>query len=906
MSLLSRIVNVFRSGPLEDDIAEELQFHVEEKTRRLIAEGVMPDEAAREAQRRLGNATNVTERSRDVRLLPWLDAVFRVVRLGVRMLRKDAVVTGAAIASLALAIGASIAAFLLIDALILRPLPVRDPARLVHLSFIDPEGPNGRSATERTAFNYPLFLRFQQASAGRVALFAISYQGDHPFSIGTSGDGNEKVRAQYVSGNTFDELGLVPALGRLIVRTDDDAPGAHPVAVVSHDFWLRRFGGDRNVIGRWVRVGRTPLQIVGVAREGFTGVEPGIRTELWMPMTIYNPEALANGGAHWFDIMGRLAPGCSPDAARALLQPVFTSFRRERVSQTAPPGVPQDFIRRFVRAPLQVSLAPSGPSTLRTTFEQPLWILSVVVGLVLLIACSNVANLLTARAAARDREMALRVSIGAGRGRLVQQVLIESLLIAASACVLGAAFAALAAPAIIGMLAPSDQPVYLELELNWRVLGFAALTIVLTSLIFGLAPALRASSLSPAETLRGAGARVSSRRGLLRPLVTAQVAFSLTVVFLAGLLLLSFVRLTTADTGFTTSGLVLANLESDTLEQQQRQDGNAIQPLAEQLIEAIRQLPAVKAASLSAWGLFDQSGWSSFVSVPGRAMDDFEVYFLAVSPGFMNTMGIGLREGRELAWSDSRDPETPGVATPVIVNEAFVRRYFPNGHPIGMQFSRLLRRDTSQPQSIVGVVADAKYRDLRQAPQPTVYVPLRGFAGKRLEVQSTADPEVLTSQLQSVVERVHPSLKVTDVALQSTLIANTVLKERLLALLSAFFGVVSLTLAAIGLYGVLSYTVVRRTREIGIRLALGAHPAVVVRSVLGDMALLTGAGLGAGLVSGILLARFVNTLLFEVTAYDLTSITIPVVVLLAAAILAAVPPALRAASVEPTEALRHE
>jgi len=388
--------------------------------------------------------------------------------------------------------------------------------------------------------------------------------------------------------------------------------------------------------------------------------------------------------------------------------------------------------------------------------------------------------------------------------------------------------------------------------------------------------------------------------------VTAQVAFSLTVVFLAGLLLLSFVRLTTADTGFTTSGLVLANLESDTLEQQQRQDGNAIQPLAEQLIEAIRQLPAVKAASLSAWGLFDQSGWSSFVSVPGRAMDDFEVYFLAVSPGFMNTMEIGLREGRELAWSDSRDPETPGVATPVIVNEAFVRRYFPNGHPIGMQFSRLLRRDTSQPQSIVGVVADAKYRDLRQAPQPTVYVPLRGFAGKRLEVQSTADPEVLTSQLQSVVERVHPSLKVTDVALQSTLIANTVLKERLLALLSAFFGVVSLTLAAIGLYGVLSYTVVRRTREIGIRLALGAHPAVVVRSVLGDMALLTGAGLGAGLVSGILLARFVNTLLFEVTAYDLTSITIPVVVLLAAAILAAVPPALRAASVEPTEAIRHE
>ena len=906
MSLFSRIVNAIRSDARDDELDEELRFHVEEQTRRLIGEGLSPDEAARAARLRLGNAVNLRERSRDVRLLSWLDALLRDLRFGVRMLRKDGIVTGAAIASLALAMGASIAAFLLIDALILRPLPVRDPAGLVHLAFMDSEGANGQSSRERTSFNYPLFLQLQQASAGQVALFAVSYQGEHAFSVGTSADGAEKVGAQYISGSAFDELGLVPALGRLLMRADDGAAGAHPVAVLSYQFWLRRFGGDRAVIGNWVTVGRTALQVVGVAPEGFTGVESGIRTELWMPMTMYHAEALANGGANWFDIMGRLAPGVSPDAVRALLQPVFTSFRRERAIVAAPPGVPQEFIRRFVQAPLMVNPAPNGPSTLRTAFERPLWILSVVVGLVLLIACSNVANLLTARAAARDREMALRVSIGAGRGRLLQQVLIESLLIAASACALGAAFAALAAPAIIGMLAPSDQPVYLELELNWRVLGFAGLTIVLTSLLFGLAPALRASSLSPAEALKGAGVRTSSRIGLLRPLVMSQIAFSLTVIFLAGLMLLSFVRLTTVDTGFAQSGLVLANLESEALEEQQRHDGNAIQPLAGQLIDQVRQLPTVRSASLSAWGLFDQSGWSTFVSVPGRRMDDFEVYFLSVSPGFMETMGIPLRQGRDLAWSDSREAETAVAATPVIVNDAFVRRYFPDGHPIGMQFSRLLRRDTSQPQSIVGVVADAMYRDLRQAPQPTVYVPLRGLAGQRLEVRSTADLEALTSGLQVAVARVHPSLKVTGVTLQSTLIANTVLKERLLALLSAFFGLVSLTLAAIGLYGVLSYSVVRRTREIGIRLALGARPSVVARSVIGELALLTLAGLAAGLGCGLVLARFVSTLLFEVTAHDLTSLAMPVIVLLGAAILAAVPPALRATRIEPTEALRYE
>ncbi len=901
MSLLSRFVNAIRSDARDDELDEELRFHVEEQTRRLIAGGVSPDEAARAARLRLGNAVTLRERSRDVRLLPWLDSLLRDVRFGVRMLRKDASVTGAAIASLALAMGAAIAAFILIDALILRPLPVSQPQRLVYLAVEDTE----REHDQIPWFSYPTFISLQKAASGRAGLFAASFQARQAFSIGESTGCDEKVYAQYVSSNTFAQLGLVPALGRLLVTSDDSAPRAHPVAVISHSFWTRRFGNDRAAVGRWITVARARVQIVGVAPPGFTGVTPGIRTDVWMPTTMYDPEALTSGGWQWLQILGRLAPGSDATSARAVLQPAFTMLRRERARQF-PATAPRDKVRRFIGAPLNVNSASNGPSELRTGFERPLWILAAVVGLVLLIACSNVANLLTARAAARDREMALRLSIGAGRWRLAQQLLVESGLMGLLACVLGVVFAFVAAPAIVGMLAPATEPVYLELEFNWRVFAFLVVTLTATTALFGLMPALRASSFSPGEALKATGARAGRRLGLLRPLVVTQVAFSLAVVFVAGLLVSSFVRLASVDTGFRSAGLALVNIDSDELSDRERQTPGSTQAVADDILGQTRQVDGVQSSSMSGWALFAGSGWSTYVALPNRQSDFFEVYFLEVSPAFMQTMGIRLLDGRDLGPADMR-PENPATPTSVIVNETFARRYLSEGDVIGSSFNRLLGSSSVQPESVVGLVADAKYRDLRQPAPATVYLPLQhGVERMTLQVRSALSPDALAARLRPMLARIHPSLKISEVVPQATLIENTLLKERLLALLSGFFGVVSLVLAAVGLYGVLSYSVVQRKREIGIRLALGARPRSVIRSMVADLALLTLGGVIAGLACGVGLARFLRTLLFDVTPYDAASLLVPLLVLASAAIAAAVPPALRASRVDPIEALRDE
>ncbi len=891
MSWLSRLVNVFRSDRVGDALDDEVSFHIEATTDALIDQGLSPEDAAAQARRRFGNAGALRERSRDLKLLPWLDGLVRDVRIGSRALRRDALVSLAAIVSMALAIGACTAAFGLIDALVLRRLPVADPERLVYLAYANPEV----AGQENTSFSYPLFQRFRDAAANRDAVALFSSQTRRSVDYADGSPTLEKPQVQFVSGNAFAVLGVVPAAGRLLTAQDDTTQGGHPVAVISHGYWQARFGADPGAVGQWMTIDGRRFQIVGVSSSAFTGVEPGIRTDVWLPALMYpQTRAFSEGQWHWFRVWARLAPGTDASALRERFQPVFTRFRTE-LKDMFRPDDPADRIQRFVSARLLVRPAGNGPSSLREQYARPLWILAAVVGLVLLIACTNVANLLTARAAARDREMALRLSIGAGRWRLIQQLMVESALLSGLASLLGLLFAAITAPAIVSWLNPADQPAYVDFRLDWRVLTFASLLGLSAAALFGLLPALRASSTAPIEALKAAGHRQTHRARLGGPLLSGQVACSIAVLFVAGLLMSSFQRLARLDPGFVATGVTLVALDARSLTHDDQ--ASAVASLA---LDRVRALPGVAHASLSAWPLFAGGGWTMHVRVAGKPVDNVEICFLGVSPDFIATMGIPLIDGRDFDRRDVADDKSASV----LVNRAFARRYFDSERAAGRDFLVPVGGQELASKHIVGVVGDAKYDDLKTTP-PSVYVPMRGINGT-MQIRSALEPGALVGILREELRRVHPALAIGGVTQQSTLVDNTLLKERLLALLSGFFALVSLALAAIGLYGVLSYSVVQRTREIGIRLALGARQRAVVSQILRGVALYGVIGVAAGVAGGLYASRFLKTLLYEVEALDPISLLVPVAGLLAVGAIAAIVPARRAASVDPMVALRDE
>jgi putative ABC transport system permease protein len=890
VSWLSRLTNVFRSSSVDRALDEEIQFHIESRTDDLVASGMTRHEARAIASRQFGNQLRVREYSRDVKLLPWLESLLRDAWFAVRILRKNIVVTGAVVASLSLAIGACLAAFSLVDALILRPLPVRDPHRLIYLTFptYSADSPIGQ------AFSYPLFSRLRDAAGNDVELFANSQENRRRVTF-RDAEQEEEVRVRFVTGNAFSVLGVQPILGRLLTPSDDLTPGAHPVAVVSHAFWRRRFGGDASVIGSAFTLGERRLEIVGVAEETFTGIEPGRLVDLWLPIAMYDASGFTfeNREWNWLWVLGRLNAAVTLERARDVLQAPFSQFRRELTSGRRGPENPPDRIERYVNTPLKLEAAANGPSPIRRQFERPLWTLCILIGLVLLIAASNVANLFLARTAARERELSLRLSIGASRSRLVQQVLIEGALVAMVACLFGLLFARIAAPAVVQMLAPSTSPVYLDLRIDWRLLAFVCITGALVTMLFALVPALRASSVEPTGILQGGNARLSSGVVLPRPLVAIQVGFSVAVLFVATLLLSSFGRLVSVDPGFATNDVVLVGIETRT-----PQDPEMLRTASQQLLERIRSVPGVTNASLSRWPLFAGGGWISSVRVPGQPPDPVSPPHLPVSEGFFETMRIKMLEGRDFEPRDSEAAEP----TAVIVSAAFVRRFLGSGPAVGRVYERTGQGTVRQ--EVIGVVSDIHQDDLRSAAPPMVYVPLREVG--TLQVRAAGDLLALRTTIEREVRATHPSLRTTAFSLQSTRVANTLVRERLLALLSGFFAAIGLLLAAIGLYGVLNYSVVRRTREIGIRTALGAKPGALVRTIVTDAALMTGVGILLGLTGGFYLSGLVRTLLYEVHPTDVSSIALPIGCLLLAAFLAAAPAARRTVRLDPVAALRLE
>jgi predicted permease len=884
MSLWSRIGNVFRGERLSREIDEELRLHVEEA----IAQGRDPEEA----RRALGSALRLREESRDVRLIAWLDSLRADAVFGWRQLVKRKVTSAAATLSLALAIGASTSAFRLIDALLLRPLPVDRPEQLYFLSRRWGIGPEGKPQTS-DEWAYPAFRQMGAAVRGQAELLAIGPAERTDLSYG-SDEEMEKGYVQCVSGRMFGSFGLRPALGRLLTEEDDLRPGGHPYAVLSYDYWTRRFARDPKVVGRTLRMDDHLYEIVGVAQGPFTGTETGTVTDIFLP-TMMHP-FVNRSDATWLRTFVRLKAGVAVEPVRQKLEATSRAFEQERAKGFTD-ETPQS-IQNFLNQTLLMRSAAAGASGMQRNFRLALVALGALVALVLFIACTNVANLMTAQAAARAREMAVRVSIGAGGRRLVQLILVESALLAFLAAATGVAFAWWSAPLVVSMINPPDNPAQLFLPADWRVLAFGGALTLGVTFLFGLSPALRASAVTPMSALKG-GEDLHARRRLMHSLIAVQSAFCFLVLFGTGMFVATFDRLANQPTGFSTDRLLVL----DTIA------ARAQQPVFwNQVAENLRTVPGVEAVALADWALLNGNSRNNVISIGGAPPTEVLAYFRYISPGWIEAMKISLVGGRDFRAADT----SPGAA---IVNEAFARAFFNGGNPVGKSFERL-GPDRRMRYEIVGLVRDIRYRNMRDPILPVAFVPLRAVdasgastaisEGTFIVRTSSQNPLALASTLRREVRRARPESRVTNIHAQLEIKQAHTVRERLLAKLALFFAVVAILLAALGLYGVLHYTVLQRRREIGIRMAVGARAVHIAELVSVEVFSMVLAGALAGLALGFTSVRYIESLLYQVKPTDPRMLAFPALTILVAALLTALAPVIRAVRIDPATTLRSE
>jgi predicted permease len=884
MSLWSRIANQLRANHVSREIDEELRSHLDEA----IDRGRDPAEA----RRAFGSPLQHREKSRAIRIIPWLDSLRADAVFGWRQIMKRKATSAAAILSLALAIGACTSAFRIIDALLLRPLPVAHADRLYAVAF-EGRGANGKLQVYDSC-SYPMFRLMRATARGQAELLAISYADRSDLTYGSDLE-MEKAYRQFVSGWMFGAFGLRPALGRLLTENDDGKPGATPYAVLSYDYWTRRFGQDRSVVGKTFRMGDTHFEIAGVLAEGFTGAETGTETDIFLPMAMKNPRTLASPNNFWLRTMVILKPGVAAEPVHQMLSATYRAAEQERAKSFTAVERRRDQARQ---ERLLLEPAGSGRSNLQRDYRRALTALGILVALVLLIACANVANLMTAQAAARAREMALRISIGATRRRLTQLVLMESIWLAFIAAAIGGLFAWWAAPFIIGMIDSPENPARLVLPADWRVLGFGLALALGVTFVLGLAPALRASAVRPASVLKG-GEDPHARRRTMHALIAVQIAFCFVVHFAAGLFSTTFDRLSHQPTGFSAARIL--NLET--------LPGRPQLPVYwEQVAEHLRALPGVERVALTVWPLMSGESAVSEISINDGASSETLADLLHVSPGWLETMKIPLIAGRDFLPGDA----SPAVA---MVNEAFAKQYFGGENPVGKLFAKA--PGAPAHFQIVGLVRDARSRDdMRRPILPTYYVPFQSVDATRafqpmsrgtfVVRTSAANPLALASMLRREVSNARAEFRVTNIRTQTEIDQAHTVRERLLAMLGVFFAGIALLLAGVGLYGVLDYSVLLRRKEIGIRMAIGAQGGVIARLVARDVFAMVAVGALAGIALGLMSARYLESLFFEVKATDPAMLAIPSLTIVAAALMAALPAVIHAVRIDPISMLRSE
>jgi predicted permease len=892
-----RVLGTLRRGRSDADLQEELRLHME-----LAAEAAQRrGEPVRAARMHTGGTTQAMEAIRDQRGWPWLQSVFADVVFAARQLNKHRTATAAAILSLGLAVGATTTAFRLVNAVLWRTLPVAEPERLFVIAW---NAVTSQSDAEyRDELDYITFQRYSEVVGDRAELMVIGMTG-RPQAIEFEGAGvTERATRQHVSGNVFSSFGLQPALGRLLTRADDITPGGHPVAIISHRFWTRRFAQDPGVLGKTFRLGQQSFEIVGVGPRGFTGTEPGRLTDIFIPATM-NVPALDSPGWSWFRAWVQPRRDVSVHQVRQLLQGEFAREHQER-SKAFPADTPKERLAAYLGEQLMLEPAGAGTSAPQRNLRRPLLILSALVVLVLFVACANLANLLAAQAVSRTREMALRVSIGAGRWRLIQLVLVESVLLAICASIAGILFAWWAAPFVVSLV-DLGVPLELVLEADWRTIAFGVAVTITVTALFGLAPAIRAAAVDP---LAGLKERVDgySHRRLTRALVAAQMTFCVFVLFVAGLLVATFSNLTNRPLGFDYERVLLVDAQSE--------QGGRVDSVWSELTERLRTVPSVESVALANWVPLSQNRWTSVVRVPGQSNVQIPALVLSVSPDYFETMRVGMVGGRDFHASDVAprvDQNKQTIAGVGIVNEALARALFNGENPVG-KTATLSDNNGYPPFEIVGLVRDSAYYEVREPMRPIVYLPIsagvrptaQGREVGTFVVRTTGDPLVAVPAIRVQLSQVRTDFR-TEVAPYRTMVGRQMVFERLLAILSGFFAVVALLLVGIGLYGVLNYAVIQRRREIGVRMALGARAAHVVRRVTNEMLGPIGVGCLLGLAGGLAFGRLIERILFEVTATDPSTIATPLLALAVAAALAALPPAVRAVRIDPAQTLRSE